>query len=152
MRTKFLAAKLHCTRVTQTELNYHGSITLDKEFLEISGMKPLEFVCIWNKANGKRFETYILPGKRGSKVCCLNGAAAHLVNEGDEVLVASYRYVDIEAEEKTISARVVLFGEGNEIENVIEQKTNIKTGDFDESELESLVYKDPSRLGVYVNC
>jgi aspartate 1-decarboxylase len=50
MRTKFLAAKLHCTRVTQTELNYHGSITLDKEFLEISGMKPLEFVCIWNKA------------------------------------------------------------------------------------------------------
>ena len=148
MRTKFLAAKLHCTRVTQTELNYHGSITLDREFLEVSGMKPLEFVCIWNKANGKRFETYILPGKSGSKVCCLNGAAAHLVNEGDEVIIASYRYVDIEAEEKTISARVVIFGEGNQIENVIEQKTNIKTGDFEESELGNVIFEHPKRLGL----
>ena len=145
MTTKFLTAKLHCVRVTQTDLNYHGSITLDKNFLEVAGMKPLQFVYIWNKTNGKRFETYILPGKRGSKVCCLNGAAAHLVNEGDEVLVASYRYVDVEAEEKTISARVVLFGEGNEIENVIEQKTNIKIGDFNESELGNLLIEHPKR-------
>ena len=135
MKTKFLAAKLHCVRVTQTELNYHGSITLDRNFLEAACMKPLEFVCIWNKANGKRFETYILPGKRGSKVCCLNGAAAHLVNEGDEVIIASYRYVDIEAEEQIISARIVIFGEGNEIEKALFQKTDIKTGDFNEGEL-----------------
>jgi aspartate 1-decarboxylase len=135
MQTKFLAAKLHCLRVTQTELNYHGSITLDKNFIEAAGMKPLEFVCIWNKANGNRFETYIIPGKRGSKVCCLNGAAAHLVNKGDEVIIASYRYVDIETEEQTISARIVIFGEGNEIEKIIVQKTGIRNGDFNESEL-----------------
>jgi len=148
MKTKFLAAKLHCIRVTQTELNYHGSITLDREFLEVAGMKPLEFVCIWNKANGKRFETYILPGESGSKVCCLNGAAAHLVNEGDEVIIASYRYVDIEAEEKTISARVIIFGEDNEVENVIEQKTNIETGDFEESDLGNLIFEQPKRSGL----
>lgn len=135
MQTKFLAGKLHCVRVTQTELNYHGSITLDRNFLESAGMKPLEFVCIWNKANGERIETYILPGDKGSKVCCLNGAAAHLVNEGDEVIIASYRYVDIESEEKTISARIVIFGEDNEIEEVLVQKTDIKTGGFSESEL-----------------
>ena len=60
MKTKFLAAKLHCVRVTQTELNYHGSITLDRNFLDAACMKPLEFVCVWNKVNGKKFETYIL--------------------------------------------------------------------------------------------
>ena len=135
MKTKFLAAKLHCVRVTQTELDYHGSITLDRNFLENSGMKPLEFVYIWNKANGKRLETYILPGDKGSKVCCLNGAAAHLVNEGDEVIIASYRYVDIESEDKAISARIIIFGEDNEIERVLVQKTDIKTGAFSESEL-----------------
>ena len=73
MKKKFLSVKLHCVRVTQTELNYHGSITLDRNFLEASGMKPLEFVCIWNKGNGKRFETYILPGKKGSKIFHLPG-------------------------------------------------------------------------------
>jgi aspartate 1-decarboxylase len=144
MKTKFLAAKLHCVKVTQTELDYHGSITLDRNFLELSGMKPLEFVCIWNKGNGNRFETYIIPGERGSKVCCLNGAAAHLVNEDDEVIIASYRYVDVDAEEKTISARVVLFGKSNEIEKVLIQNTDIHTGDFDESELEGLSLGNPA--------
>ena len=152
MKTKFLAAKLHCIKVTQTDLNYHGSITLDRNFLEASGMRPLEFVYIWNKANGNRFQTYILPGKTGSKICCLNGAAAHLVNEGDEVIIASYRYVDIEAKEKTISARIVIFGEDNEMEKVLEQKMKIETGDFNESELESVIYKHPRRLNMSANC
>ena len=144
MKTKFLAGKLHCIKVTQTELDYHGSITLDRNFLEAAGMNPLEFVCIWNKANGKRFETYIIPGERRSKVCCLNGAAAHLVNEGDEVIIASYRYVDREVGDKIISARVVIFKEDNEIEMVLEQKTNTETGEFDEIDLKYLTSGHPN--------
>jgi aspartate 1-decarboxylase len=134
MQSKFLAGKLHGIQVTETKLHYHGSITPDLDFIEAAGMRPLEFVCIWNKANGNRFETYVLPGERGSGVCCLNGAAAHLVTEGDEVIVASYRYVERDAIHKPIAANVVIFGKRNTIERVIEQEVNVATGEFRETE------------------
>ncbi len=134
MQTKFLAGKLHGIQVTETKLHYHGSITLDVDFIEAAGMRPLEFVCIWNKGNGNRLETYVLPGERGSRVCCLNGAAAHLVSEGDEVIVASYRYIDRETEHKPIAANVVIFGRQNTIERIVEQEVNPLTGEFRETE------------------
>jgi len=143
MQSKFLAGKLHGIQVTETKLHYHGSITLDLDFIEAAGMRPLEFVCIWNKANGNRFETYVLPGKRGSGVCCLNGAAAHLVTEGDEVIVASYRYVDRETAVAPISARVVIFSAANTIERIIRQEVNVATGEFTEIELPQCL--QPSR-------
>ena len=71
--TEVIAAKLHGIRVTESKLNYHGSITIDADILEAAHMLPLEFVYIWNKATGARISTYVLPGKRGSGVCCLNG-------------------------------------------------------------------------------
>ena len=79
----------------------------------------------------------------------MNSATAHLVNEGDEVLVASYRFFDIEAEEKTKSASVVLCGKGNEIEKIMEQKTKIKIGDFDKNELGNLVLEHPKQSGLF---
>ena len=73
--TEIIAGKLHGIRVTESKLNYHGSITIDTDILEAAHMLPLEFVYIWNKATGERISTYVLPGERGSGVCCLNGAA-----------------------------------------------------------------------------
>ena len=87
--TEIIAGKLHGIRVTESKLNYHGSITIDTVILEAAHMLPLEFVYIWNKATGERISTYVLPGERGSGVCCLNGAAARTCQVDDELIVTS---------------------------------------------------------------
>lgn len=85
--------KIHRATVTEANLNYVGSITIDTDIIEAVGMAPNEKVQIVNNNNGARFETYIIPGERGSGVICVNGAAARLVQDGDIVIIISYALV-----------------------------------------------------------
>jgi len=111
-------AKLHGLTVTQTELHYEGSITIDPELLDVSGMFPYEQVQVVNQNNGARFETYIIPGERGSGEICLNGPAARLAEVGDIVLVIAYGLVP-EDEASGWSPKVVVLQERNAVERVI---------------------------------
>ncbi|WP_066047637.1 aspartate 1-decarboxylase [Robertmurraya korlensis] len=106
--------KIHRARVTEANLNYVGSITIDTDILDAVGMVANEKVQIVNNNNGARFETYIIPGTRGSGVVCLNGAAARLVQEGDVVIIISYALV---AEDKvsTHEPKVAIMNEQNQI-------------------------------------
>ena len=110
--------KIHRAQVTQADLNYVGSITIDEDILDAVGMLPNEKVHIVNNNNGARFETYIIKGERGSGVICVNGAAARLVQPGDVVIVISYVYVDNE-EAKDHKPTVAIMGENNTIKEMI---------------------------------
>jgi aspartate 1-decarboxylase len=110
--------KIHRATVTEANLNYVGSITIDEDLLDAVGMIPNEKVQIVNNNNGARLETYIIPGERGSGVVCLNGAAARLVQKGDIVIIISYALV---SEEKATEhkPRVAIMGENNCIKELI---------------------------------
>lgn len=110
--------KIHRATVTEADLNYVGSITIDMDILDAVGMLPNEKVHVVNNNNGARFETYIIAGARGSGVICVNGAAARLVQKGDIVIVISYAYVDNE-EAATHKPKVAIMGEGNVIKEMI---------------------------------
>jgi aspartate 1-decarboxylase len=90
MLTKLLKAKLHHATVTQTDLNYHGSITIDRDLLDVSGLLPNEAVLVADCENGNRFETYIIAGARGTGVIGINGAAARLSKTGNRVIIMSF--------------------------------------------------------------
>lgn len=111
-------AKIHRARVTEANLNYVGSITIDEEIIEAVGMVANEKVQIVNNNNGARFETYIIPGKRGSGVVCLNGAAARLVHEGDVVIIISYALVS-EDKIQNHKPKVAIMDEYNQIKELI---------------------------------
>jgi aspartate 1-decarboxylase len=113
--------KIHRAAVTEANLNYVGSITIDSDILDAAGMLPNEKVQIVNNNNGARFETYIIPGQRGSGVICVNGAAARLVQEGDIVIIISYALV---AEEKVLShkPKVVIMDSNNKIKELVHQE------------------------------
>lgn len=111
-------SKIHRATVTQADLNYVGSITIDQDILDAVGMLPNEKVHIVNNNNGARFETYIISGERGSGVICVNGAAARLVQKGDIVIIMSYVYVD-NAETAEHQPTVAIMGEGNHIKEMI---------------------------------
>src|SRR5690606_18598837 len=113
-----MKGKIHRARVTEANLNYVGSVTIDQDILDAVDMLPNEKVQIVNNNNGARFETYIIPGKRGSGVMWINGAAARLVQEGDVVIIISYALVS-EKELKDYSPRVAIMNEKNEIEDMI---------------------------------
>lgn len=91
---KMLAAKLHGIHVTEANLHYHGSITLDPDQCHEAGILPMEFVEIWNKNSGTRISTYVIVGEPGSRCCVLNGAAARTCQVGDQIIVCSSMYVD----------------------------------------------------------
>jgi aspartate 1-decarboxylase len=91
---KVLAAKLHGIHVTEANLHYHGSITLDPEQCHEAGILPMEFVEIWNKNSGARISTYVIFGEPGSRCCVLNGAAARTCQVGDQIIVCSSTYVE----------------------------------------------------------
>ncbi len=93
MLRMMLNSKIHRATVTEADLNYVGSITIDQDLLDAVGMLANEKVHIVNNNNGARFETYIIAGERGSDVICVNGAAARLVQRGDIVIILSYAYV-----------------------------------------------------------
>ncbi|WP_100333507.1 aspartate 1-decarboxylase [Bacillus alkalisoli] len=111
-------AKIHRARVTESNLDYVGSITIDSDILDAVGMVPNEKVQIVNNNNGQRFETYIIPGVRGSGEFCVNGAAARLVQKGDVIIVISYAMM---AEEKVLThePKVAVMNEYNEILEMI---------------------------------
>lgn len=108
-----LKSKLHCVTVTEANLNYMGSITIDEDLMNAAGMIAGEKVQILDNNNGERFETYIIKGERGSGCICLNGAAARRVQVGDTVIIISYALMDFE-EAKSFQPKVV-FPENNKI-------------------------------------
>lgn len=111
-------SKIHRAQVTQADLNYVGSITIDEDILDAVGMLPNEKVHIVNNNNGARFETYIIAGERGSGVICVNGAAARLVQKGDIVIIISYVYVDAN-EARDHKPTVAIMGDNNTIKQMI---------------------------------
>ncbi|MDI7741379.1 aspartate 1-decarboxylase [Lysinibacillus fusiformis] len=118
MLRMMMNSKIHRAQVTQADLNYVGSITIDEDILDAVGMLPNEKVHIVNNNNGARFETYIIAGERGSGVICVNGAAARLVQKGDIVIIISYVYVTNE-EAKDHKPTVAIMGENNTIKEMI---------------------------------
>jgi len=116
--------KLHRATVTEADLNYVGSITIDGALLEAAGMLPNEKVQIVNNNNGARFETYIIEGEPGSGVICVNGAAARLVQPGDIVIILSYVYVS-EEEARTHRPTVLIMDENNRVKEVITEKPGV---------------------------
>ncbi len=94
MFIEMLKCKIHRATVTQADLNYIGSLTLDEELMEVSGLKEFEKIQVLNITNGNRLETYVIKGARGSNDVCINGAAAHLVKEKDIIIIAAYCLVD----------------------------------------------------------
>ena len=107
-------AKIHRARVTEANLNYVGSVTIDTDILDAVGIVANEKVQIVNNNNGARFETYVIPGERGSGVVCLNGAAARLVQEDDVVIIISYALVSQE-ELPFHQPKVAIMNEHNQI-------------------------------------
>ena len=105
-----LRSKIHRATVTETRLDYEGSITIDEALLEKAGMWNGEKVLIADVNNGNRFETYILPGKRDSGIIAINGAAAHLCKEGDKVIIMGFELTD-----QPIKANVTLVDEKNRV-------------------------------------
>ncbi len=90
MLVEILKAKLHRIRVTEACLDYEGSLTLDPDDMEAVGLVPYEKILVADVENGNRFETYAIEGRRGSHVCCLNGAAAHQGKVGDRLIVMAF--------------------------------------------------------------
>ena len=114
MQIEVLKSKLHCATVTEANLHYMGSITIDEDLLDAANMIAGEKVQIVNNNNGERFETYIIKGERGSGCVCLNGAAARKAVVGDAVIIISYALMDFE-EAKTFKPTVVFPKEGNRL-------------------------------------
>jgi len=121
MYRTMMNAKIHRARVTEANLNYVGSITIDQDILDKVGILPNEKVQIVNNHNGARLETYVIPGERGTGIICLNGAAARLVQQDDIVIIISYVTI---AEEKLAShkPKIAVLNEKNEIVEFIEKE------------------------------
>ncbi|WP_416826714.1 aspartate 1-decarboxylase [Ectobacillus polymachus] len=113
-----MRAKLHRATVTEANLNYVGSITIDEDLMDAVGIVENEKVQIVDNNNGARLETYVIKGERGSKVMCLNGAAARLVQPGDKIIVICYGMVN-EEELKTHQPRIAVLDDHNNIEQML---------------------------------
>lgn len=120
MRIEMLYSKIHRATVTDANLNYIGSITIDEGLLEASKMRVGQKVEILNINNGERFSTYIIKGERGSGDMCLNGAAARKVAIGDKIIVVAYASYE-ESELEYYKPKVVLVGEDNQILEIKEE-------------------------------
>ena len=113
MMIEVLKSKIHCAIVTEANLHYMGSITIDQDLMDAANMIEGEKVQIVNNNNGERFETYIIKGERGSGCICLNGAAARKVAIGDTVIIISYALMDFEEAKKF--RPTVVFPENNKV-------------------------------------
>ncbi|MGM9551810.1 MAG: aspartate 1-decarboxylase [Clostridia bacterium] len=114
MTITMLKGKIHRAKVTQAEINYVGSITVDSELLEAAGILEYEKVQVVDITNGNRLETYTIAGEAGSGVICLNGAAAKLVDVGDRIIIMAYAQMDME-EADGFKPRVVFVNRENKI-------------------------------------
>lgn len=120
MKVTMFKSKLHQMKVTEANLHYEGSITIDADLLEQAGILPYEKVQVVNITNGARLETYTIPGEAGSRVCCLNGAAARKTQVGDRIIVIAY--ADMTPEEaKSFKPRVVIVDENNDPKTIIDE-------------------------------
>jgi aspartate 1-decarboxylase len=118
----FLRCKIHRATVTEANVEYEGSITIDRELLELSGIRPYEKVEVYNVTRGTRFETYAIEGEPGRGDICVNGAAAHLVEVDDKVIICCYA----ELEEREIDDHrpvLVFVGEGNRVKSIKHAET-----------------------------
>ncbi len=114
-----LKSKIHRATVTQTELQYEGSLTLDSHLMEKADILPNEKVMVYNISNGERFDTYVIKGKAGTGTVCVNGAAARKACKGDLIIIVTYGLYT-EEELKNHSAKLVLLDENNGIKMVKE--------------------------------
>lgn len=103
-----LKSKIHRATVTEANVDYVGSITVDRDLMERSGIKNGELVHVWNIVNGNRFETYAIPAPKRSGTVCINGAAAHLCSPGDKVIIVAFVLTDEE-----VTPKVILVDEDN---------------------------------------
>lgn len=123
-------SKLHQMKVTEANLHYEGSITIDKELLDEAGILPYEKVQVLNITNGSRLETYTIPGEPKSRVCCLNGAAARLTQVGDRIIVISYAEMTPE-EAKDHKPKVVVVDENNDPKTIVDETQYATKYDMD---------------------
>ncbi len=123
MRRELFKSKIHRATVTDANLNYEGSVTIDSDLIEAADLLPYEKVQVLNINNGSRFETYVLPGEAGSGTVCLNGAAARLAEVGDRVIIISYAHYD-EEEVAAHRPRVVMVDEANRIVSPADLRVN----------------------------
>lgn len=107
-----LRAKIHMAKVTRCQLNYVGSLTVDEDLMDLADMAPYERILVSNVENGERFETYIIPGKRGSGEIFLNGSAARRGLVGDRLIIFAFAYVS-EEEIKGFKPKIVVIGNDN---------------------------------------
>ena len=114
MKRTMLRSKIHRIRVTDCDVEYDGSLTLDPELMQAAEMVPFERVDVYDIDNAQRFSTYLIEGQTGSGDCCVNGAAARLVSRGDRLILASYCSVE-DADLGSHRPKVVLVGEENRI-------------------------------------
>jgi aspartate 1-decarboxylase len=112
-----MSGKIHRATVTEANLDYEGSITLDPDLMEAAGILPYEQVAVVDVTNGARLETYAIKGLRGSGEVCVNGAAAHLVHRGDTVIIIAYQQLS-EAEAHVFAPQKVFVDSANRIKNV----------------------------------
>ena len=120
MKLSMFKSKLHQLKVTESNLHYEGSITIDQELLDKAGILPYEKVQVLNITNGNRLETYTIPGESGSRVCCLNGAAARLTQVGDRIIVISYAEMTPE-EARDHKPNVVVVDENNNPKTIVDE-------------------------------
>lgn len=118
-----LNSKIHRATVTQCDLNYVGSITIDKDLLDISGLHENEQVQVLDITNGNRLTTYVIEGERGSGIIGINGAAAHLVSKGDLVIICSYVQLN-EEEFKNHKPCVILVDEDNKFKKILDREVH----------------------------
>ncbi|MFC4302876.1 aspartate 1-decarboxylase [Cohnella boryungensis] len=121
MFRQMMKAKIHRATVTEANLNYVGSVTIDQDLMELVDILPDEKVQIVNNNNGARFETYVIPGPRGSGVICLNGAAARLVQPGDQVIIINYGLFSDE-EARRHHPRVAIMDEANRVVKLLAEE------------------------------
>lgn len=121
MKREVLRAKVHRITVTERNVEYEGSLTLDVDLMKACDMVPYERIDVYDCDNGSRFSTYLIEGPAGSGACCVNGAAAHLVELGDKLILCAYAAVD-ESEVRGHRPKVVLVTDRNEIREIKDQE------------------------------
>lgn len=120
MMLTMFKSKLHHLNVTEADLYYEGSITIDTELLELAGLLPYEKVQVVNVNNGNRLETYTIPGPKGSRIVCMNGPAARLTSVGDRIIVISYSQMSPE-EAKAHKPKIVVVDKNNDPVQILEE-------------------------------
>jgi aspartate 1-decarboxylase len=120
LRRSLLKSKIHRATVTHADVDYEGSVTLDTHLLEAADILPYEEVHVWNVTRGTRLRTYAMVGEAGSGIVCINGAAAHLAQPGDLVIIATFTQLD-DAAARRFKPKVILVDENNRIRTSVDE-------------------------------